>query len=151
MATEADAKDLWVRNVLGIDPRAALAAQNRVKPGTVAYRKALLGFSKAKAQVWSQFDQFTSALAKELPEEATLAKQVSDQLAKLNNEIGAVVDHALNASGGADDKVRSKIEAYAARLAGDPLIEHLDDNPFVSLSIKSTLSGALQDILGSAR
>ncbi len=150
MGTVADTKAEWILRVLGIDPRGGGQAA-AVPAGTVAYRRALLNFARAKTSVATQLGQLSAAIVGTLPEEAGLADAVATELAELNEEIADAVDEAMTAGGGPDARTRSLMQAYVDRLASDPLVEHVDANPFVRVDIQATLTGALDSILATMR
>jgi hypothetical protein len=151
MGTVADAKAQWTLRVLGIDPAGRGGQAAAVPAGTVAYRRALLNFARAKTRVATQLDQLSAAIVGTLPEEAALADAVASELAELNEEIADAVDEAITAGGGPDARTRSLMQAYIDRLAGDPLVDHVDSNPFVPVDIQATLTGALDAILATMR
>lgn len=150
----SEEKRAWVRRVLRVETGGGGPAQKDaalVPGGTLAYRKALLAFAQAKTRVASQLSDLNDAIVQTLPAEADLADQVSADLTALNEEIADAVDAAMNATGGGDARTRALMEAYVERLESDPLIDHVDANPFVPVTIQATLKTALTAILGSMR
>lgn len=147
MAGSQEEKAQWISRVLGV---AVPASQDPGAGGeAVAYRKALLEFARAKTDASAQLDRLVSAVNGQLPEEAELVQRVAGQLQALNERISATVDAALNSSGRSDGTVRREIEAYLTQLSADPLVGHVDDNPFVFVSIGKTLTAALRAVLAA--
>jgi hypothetical protein len=155
---EDDTKRAWVERVLGVTvpgaPGVDTAAADAPPQGIVAYRKALLEYGAARQTVAAQIEALRKKIPETLPHEAELADEVADEISAMNEEIGDAIDEAINtarderASG--IENVQSMIESWLAELDGDPLIQHVDANPFSPVTVSATLGTALRKIAATA-
>ena len=116
----------------------------------VADRQALLGCQAAKSVGASQVENLRKARPAATGE-ASIADEMAELLDEYYTELGDAVDEALVV---AEDEVepitndiRAQIDLFLADLGENPLIKHLDANPYgVVLSIQQTLTAALAQI-----
>jgi hypothetical protein len=149
-------QDVWVERFLGMTLEEAHpeVASGDIAPemvsGLVAYRKALLAFGQAKAQVTAQLAKLRQAIPAAVPEESELADQVADQIEGLTEALGDAVDAAINTANDArapyNEATKRLIDDYLKVLAEDELISHVDRNPFAPTTIAASLSAALTGI-----
>ena len=116
-----------------------------------AYRTTLLEFDTAKKAVFARIDSLKSRIPSELPDEADFAGRLAEELHDLMDDIDDAVIDALNASKDEAEPVtaavKSKIEHAMTVLRSNPLIKHVDSNPFgVNMAIESTLGAALTQV-----
>jgi hypothetical protein len=153
--TSRDAKDAWVSRVLDVNP-ASTSQVTRPDPqhdptsppvGLVAYRKALLGFRAAIAQVNGQLQSFADMVADELPEEADLAGRVAAEVNAECDRLNDRIDTGIGAPsvGRAEEnqKIHRAMVALIVRVRAHKLIAHVDKNPIMPMNIAATLTGAL--------
>lgn len=142
---DAEAKRLWLQRVLGVT-----LPPPRGGGSLIAYRSSLLAFAGAKSRVAGQIDTLARTLATTLPERAKLARDLAAELQDLNDEIGDTIDAALNAAAEQrsmhNPAIRRAISGYLDFLATDELVRKVDGNPLVPVSVRATLSDALQAI-----
>ena len=131
------------------------APQGGAPTGPVAYAKSRLAWIAARQRVETDLNKLRDALAAEYgktPGAAEIqqryANRVSPVMAVFDEELADALDDAVNATDAAKraEKVsgaKAVIGRYKAYLDSEPLIADLDDNPFVPLSIRKTVSGTL--------
>ena len=73
-----------------------------------------------------------------------------DDLARKLDDIVAEVDDKVKRKK-LTDEAGTMIETYRKTLTDEDLIRALDENPFVALSIRKTISGALDQVASLAR
>lgn len=120
-------------------------------PGLVAYRKSLLNFRDAKAQVDHQIATLKAAIPTNLPDEQDLATELAATLGTYADDLLTAVDNAMkvaeNEAAPVTQSVVTEIDGFAATVTTSELIKHVDTNPFgVSMTIEQTLAGALSAI-----
>lgn len=134
----------WLSDRLGV---AARSGGSVPLVGIVAYRKALLGFETARKIVAGQIAALEKAIPETLPDEAELARSVAARLAEFTDEIGDAIDAAINAAKSErepyNDTTRQMIASYLQELEADPLVQHVDTNPFHPVDMRDTLGAAL--------
>ena len=152
LSPEKIARRGWVEDMFGIqfsDPEEFLDPGAPPK-GIVAYRKALLEFGVARQLVARQIADLVKAIPAVLPDEADLAEAVAEEIEALNDVIGDAIDAAMNAAQNErapyTAATRKVIEGYLQRLASDPMVKHVDSNPFSPVSVAATLGAALTAI-----
>ena len=115
--------------------------------GIVEYRRALLEFDKARTAVDAQIESLRKAIPAANPEETEVAEAIADIMTEWNDELTDAVDEALNTAEDQDspvtDAIRSSLDHYLASLDSHELIQLLDANPLVPVSIAATLRPAL--------
>jgi aminopeptidase N len=148
------ARQEWVSRVLGFHARAGGAAttdETAPLQGTVAYRKALLAFAAARADASAQLAALRREIEATLPEEAELAARVAAAINAQCDEIGDAVDAALNAASSERAELNAaaqrRLTEFADEIEADPLIDHVDANPFVVTEVRATLTKALAHIV----
>ncbi len=138
----------WLSDRLGVVVRSDGSAP---PVGIVAYRKALLGFEAARKAVGGQIAALEKAIPATLPDEAELARAVAARLAEFTDEIGDAIDAAINAAQSErepyNDTTRQIIASYLDELDDDPLVKHVDANPFHPVAMRATLGAALGAIV----
>lgn len=151
MAGGQGAREDWVTRVLGISVAAGTEGAAAATPqGLVAYRRALLGYARAKSTVAAQIQALCRAIPQELPDEADLADQLADELEAMNEDIGESIDEAINTAQDEREpytaRTKRLLDQYIAELKSDKLVGHVDANPFVPVQIAATLGAALAEI-----
>ena len=147
-----DAQQAWVERVLGValtpspwDPD--IDSESRPEGPLIAYRKALLGFRAARADVQQQLQSLSERIAEQLPSEAELATSVAADIDRICDTLSDGIDAGLNALGeGREEqnrKIRHDVLALVAAVGANPLIAHVDRNPVAPTSVANTLITAL--------
>lgn len=119
--------------------------------GIVAYRSALLGLGKALDQVNRQVANLVRAIPDQMPDEADLAEDLAADLHETGEALRDLVDDAIgtvqNESHPVTQVLKNRLDELMADVAGNPVIKHVDNNPFgVVLNIEATLVKALKDV-----
>jgi hypothetical protein len=119
--------------------------------GIVAYRKSLVEFARAKTAVTAQVDALRKAIPTHLRGEQGLADAIAHELNELNTEIGDAIDAAMKASENVasplTDAIKMKLQKYLAEVQSNPLVKHVDANPFgVNVAVEKTLVAALSNV-----
>ena len=127
------------------------AGDGEAYPGLVAYRKSLLGLRQAVGTVERQIAQLVAAIPTQLPDEVDLAEELADSLRDSTEALYDLVDEAMGAADDPDTRssreLRAMLEGLIAEVGSDPVIQHVDANPFgVALSISTTLGKALESV-----
>ncbi|MBV9756250.1 MAG: hypothetical protein JO047_04280 [Alphaproteobacteria bacterium] len=147
-----DAQQAWVERVLGVALTASpwdadSDAEDRPDGPLVAYRKALLGFRAARADVEKQLQSLSERIAEQLPSEAQLATRVAADIGRICDTLSDGIDAGLNALGEGREqqnrKIRDDVLALVAAVGTNPLIAHVDRNPVAPTSVADTLITAL--------
>jgi hypothetical protein len=143
-----------MREIMG-SATAPGAPQGGSPQGAVAYAKSRLAWLAARQHVEKDLDKLRDALAAEYrqtPSGAEIlqryANRVSPVMAAFDEELADALDDAVNATDPAKraDKVdgaKVVINRYKAYLESENLIYYLDNNPFVPLAIRKTVSATL--------
>lgn len=119
----------------------------------VAYRKALLGFEQARKAVDGQIETLRKTLVATMPHEEALAARLAEDLAALNEGVGDAMDAAMSSA--EDDRPAAnpdaveELKAYIAELTRNPLVRHVDANPFVPTGVAATLKAALDRVIAT--
>jgi hypothetical protein len=125
-----------------------------------AYRQGIAVWDKALDSVERELGKLKQAVLGAFEEsEADPAKNVEKLDAvmdKLDQGLRAKLEQASSAK---DEAERAKLQAevdamlkkIASSLGKDPMIKSLDANPFLALSIRSTLAGALKEVSATVR
>lgn len=149
--TDVAARNAWVQRVLGVTAGAEDPAP-QVR-SLVAYRKALLGFEQARKAVDGQIEALRKALITTMPHEAALAARLAEDLAALNEGVGDAIDDAMSSAQddrpSANAEAVEELKAYIAELARNPLVRHVDANPFVPTGVVATLTAALDQVVAT--
>jgi len=119
--------------------------------GIVAYRKSLVEFAHAKTAVTAQVDALRKVIPTHLRGEQALADAIAKELNELNTEIGDAIDAAMKASENVasplTDAIKMKLQKYLTEVQSNPLVKHVDANPFgVNVSVEETLTAALRNV-----
>jgi hypothetical protein len=142
----AQAKDAWIRKVLGVN----LGSAEDTPTGVVAYRKALLAFRAARDRATAQTRALAQDIANTLPEEADLAERVADEIDMFCDTLSDTIDAGINAlaesRAESNAAVRRDVLALIDRLAANKLIAHVDRNPLRPLAIAQTLTATLKGV-----
>ena len=155
------AQDQWVTRVLGIDPEGlqARAGVPTVSPVRLA-KAALIWRSK-----WTTADRQLQALADAVTDaihddedvdpqcyatvEARL-RRVTGITAELNLDLADELDDLMNASpeqrAAPIARLRKQLDSYAGYLSSDPMIDLLEDNEFLPVSVKADLLEAVSQV-----
>jgi len=120
--------------------------------GIVAYRTSLIELRRAVASAEGRIAALVKAIPSALPDEADLAESLAESMRESSQELLDLVDDAMNASDNKDTPItralRARLDALIAQVATDPVIKHVDSNPFgVSTDIGTTLGDALKGVL----
>ena len=116
--------------------------------GLVAYRKALVELRNAVTNVNSRIEALKSAIPASVPDEAELAEDLAEALLEYTADLYEAVDVAMNTSENAVTPVTkavvAELDSFSRDLRANPLVKHVDANPFkVPMSVASTLGSAL--------
>ncbi len=131
--------------------------------GTVAYAKSRLAWIAVRGKMQSDIGKLQTALidtykadgvAADL--EARYKRRVAPMLAALDESLADKLDEVTNEADavkrvGLADEARVIIAKYQAFIANDGLIVELDENPFVPLTLKTTLTSTLATIAAAVR
>jgi hypothetical protein len=156
------ARRAWVQRVLGVNlPDATFTEAQIDQVGSaqpkigqlVAYRQALLSYETARRNVHAQIELLSATIATTLPAEAEFADMLAIALADLNERVGDAVDRAMSAVGdgraAANKAAAGTMRDAMTEINGNPLVRHVDGNPFVATSIADTLNKALGDLIAT--
>lgn len=120
--------------------------------GIRAYRQSLLEFRTAYDAATRQIEALKKAIPEQLSEEADLAEQLAEGLRDLTGQLQDLVDQAMVAA--EDERAPTKaalidgLSTWKGDIASNPLIAHVDGNPFgVEVRIAELLGTALGRIL----
>jgi hypothetical protein len=129
---------------------------NGVKPaGAVAYAKSRLAWLAARQKIGGEIAKLRAQLAAEYKNEPdgdeileAYDSRVAPVMAALDEDLADKLDEATNAQDAALRQqliadAKALIGKYQAYLDGEKLIGDLDDNPFVPLSIRTTMGATL--------
>ena len=126
-----------------------------------AYRQGIAVWDKAIDSVERELGKLKQAVVGAFREggEQDASKNVQ-QLDQVLDKLDQGLREKLEQAGSAKDEAeRAKLQAeldlmfkkIAASLGKDPMIKSLDSNPFLALSIRSTLAGALKEVAATVR
>ena len=151
-------QDAWLRSVLGIKLRGAgeAAGSPAGEHGRVAFARARLAWEGAKKQAASDLASLRQAVEGDANEEnaaifATAVRQLEQVMAHFQEGLGDTLDDLLNA----DDpgrvaalKARSRqiVDRYLALIGSDPVLAHLEHNPYMAAPVAATLRSPLENI-----
>lgn len=133
------------------DAKATAAATDTGYDGLVAYRQTLLALRGAVASVDRQIDALKAAIPSTAPEEAELAGDLVEALHEYTSEVHDAVDKAMNAmenqAAPVTKAVADALDRFARDLRANPLVRHVDSNPFKApVTIVATLGPALDAV-----
>jgi hypothetical protein len=119
--------------------------------GLVAYRKTLLALREAVAKADAQINALKAAIPAGAPEEVELADDLAEALLEYTGDVYAAVDKAMNQSENQATPVTKaladEINRFVRDLQANPLVKHVDANPFkVPVSVGGTLGAALDAV-----
>lgn len=119
--------------------------------GLVNYRKTMLRYEAAKKSVDTQIANLKSAIPAAAPEEQALADDLAQALNEQNEELWDALNNEINSLESNREQTTAKlvqtIDEFITSVMSNPLIQHVDNNPFgVSMFIQATLSKALKDM-----
>ena len=119
--------------------------------GLIKYRQSLLNFDAAKKSVIVQIEKLSKSIVDNFPDEAKAADEVVEKIKYLNENLQDLIDSAMNQledeSRPINSKILHEIKEYQEFLKSNPLVAHLDKNPFdSSVKIRETLWSALVKI-----
>jgi hypothetical protein len=113
----------------------------------IAFGHALLKWDEAKGKAAANLLKLQAAVRKEEPEEADLAAELGEVLDDFNGNLRDLIDKGYNTS---DKKyyqqAQNIIKSYVAKAQGDPVLKHVDKNPFVKTDIQSMFHPALGEL-----
>ena len=139
----------------GAPKPAAPAPQAAAGGGQVAYAKSRLAWLAARKKVETDIEKLRSEIVATYQEDGSAPEldklyrdRVAPILAALDERLADKLDEATNATDPAKHaklvaEARALIVEYEAFLDGEPLIADLDNNPFLPLTIKTTVSATL--------
>ena len=116
--------------------------------GLVAYRKALVELRKAVTNVNAQIEALKAAIPASVPDEAELAEDLAEALLEYTADLYDAVDVAMNTSENTATPVTkavvAELDSFSRDLRANPLVKHVDANPFkVPMNVAGTLGSAL--------
>jgi hypothetical protein len=135
-------------------PAAAPAA-----PGAVAYAKSRLAWLAARKKIETDIEKLRGEILAAYPAEAgdlgqRYTTRVGPVMAALDESLADKLDEATNATDPAQRtklvlEARDIITRYQQFVAGESLLGDLDDNPFVPLAIRQTMTATLTALAAS--
>jgi hypothetical protein len=139
---------------------AAAAAQPQPQRTTTPYKDGAVVWSKTRQLMHANVAKFKAAVQQEYKDEPPeLQSQINTALGKLDtmlNSFDDKLEQSLNKAHNAPDDTSRKtelanskeiIKGYLKAMASDPLVGHLDDNPFgVDMNIKLVLTKSLTQL-----
>ena len=111
----------------------------------------MLAFRQAASVVDGRIISLKAAIPARLPDETQLANALAEFLGEYNEALLDAVDEAMNVADNPGSPVTQmvvdQLRDYAAEVVVNPLIRHVDKNPFgVSMNVGKTLGDALAAI-----
>jgi hypothetical protein len=121
------------------------------KGSQFAYAMSALSYRDAFDSVSKQIAALKSAIPAAVPDERDLADELADELEEHKQTVLDAVDEAMTAAKedrpASQEQLIKTLDMYITDVASNPLIKHVDNNPFgVNMSIEATLSKALKTI-----
>ncbi|KQP43160.1 hypothetical protein [Pseudorhodoferax sp. Leaf274] len=115
------------------------------------YRSTLLACRAAVAEVNARIARLKAAISGQAPHDTELADELAGTLGQFNEELLAFVEAAIAGSEGeappAAQALKAQVVGFIAQVAADPLIQHVDRNPYgVAMEIGKTLGQRLESI-----
>ena len=134
-----------------VEAQAAGTATDTGYEGIVAYRQALVEVRRAVTSVNTQIEALKSAIPASMPDEAELAEDLAEALLEYTGDLYEAVDLAMNVAENAvtpiTKAVVAELDSFLRDLRANPLVKHVDANPFkVPMSVGSTLGSALDAV-----
>jgi hypothetical protein len=153
-----DAKRAWVERVLAVNfgAEAPPRKTNSISPG-VAFTQSRLIWDSTRKQVQSELQKLEKEILAECEEEpdfetiASNSKILYTVLDFLDERLIDKLDEALNADtpekrSALHTEARNIIDEYVDYVAGDELLHDIDDNGFLDIRIRDTVSSQLEAI-----
>lgn len=147
---ENDAKNAWVRRVLGVEIGMKTAEASTTDPPSVGLDKLLPLWMDAKETIDRGIDQLQRALMSTNDSDLVqiaeygLNGATSGQMTRL---MVAIRDIGSGVTPEARAKVADAVEGFRGFLAGSPIVTLLEENPFgVAIPLRATLGSALDQI-----
>ncbi len=145
MSANAEQID-WVKRVLGVD--------GATTGGNASYDKARAAWLASRRKVAGDVEKLKTAIVGSYADrglgpklEAAYKQEVAWVLQQLDDRVSAALDGLTGANGTQHANLlaeaKEAIGDYTNFLSTDKTVQALDSNPFVKLSIKSTLSATL--------
>jgi len=131
----------------------ATPASEAATPGLVKYRQTLLKFKTEMRALTAKLDAFKAKAAAALPEEEEVADEMVDQIGALQSEVQEAVDEAMNVARDErqpyTDATRAKIRGFVNQIKSNPLVKHIDQNPFAPVGVEATVTASLNEIIAA--
>src|SRR5262249_30240697 len=117
----------------------------------VLFLQSRLDWDKTKNQIHADLGKLETKIRGEMPDEADLAAALKDSLAAFDDRLSDALDSAFKSKNEQDlekDKAaaRGVLKEYLQEIASNAMIKHLDQNPFVPLSVQSSLTKVLSSL-----
>jgi len=119
-------------------------------PSNVGFQKLRLRWLDAKKAAASDIDKLRKALLAEFsdPDSTKSADRLDEILERFNEGLADTLDlfnsaEAGNVRVGHKDSARAIVTEYLNFLAGSPLVNHAENNPFIPISLRVTLTQPL--------
>ena len=125
-----------------------------VRTGTVDYAKCRLAWDATKKSVHSELQKLERAILAEFNDApgfdqlAAGVRKLDSVLLAFEEDLGDVLDDALNAPSESErqklhQQAAALVEKFSSRALQDPFLQLLDDNPFVPIKARQSLTTAL--------
>ena len=145
----------WVSRVLDVDVADLPQAPAGAPPGPVQFAKLRLSWETAKKAVAADLSQLRAEVMREVEDAELTAnlKRLDEVLGTLNEGLGDLLDDLANTEPAKRASVAQRTQAIAAsyleHVLNDPLIDHIETNPFFDVAISGRLLGPLSAINGA--
>lgn len=134
-------------------PSADPGAVSRIAPAVV-YTQTRLVWDAARGKIRGDLARLEQAILSHYKGQGALSeitrsvRKLDGVLALFDDSLSDALDKALNATTPdgkqeSHDEARTIIARYQSYLATDPIVQELDGNPFVPVTVKATLTGVL--------
>lgn len=134
-------------------PQSPAPGGSRIAPAIV-YTQTRLVWGATRSKIQGELKKLEQAILDHyqgqaaMPQITQSVRKLDGVLALFDESLSDALDNALNAEDAAKkqhwhDEARAIIARYQTYLATDPIVQELDDNPFVPIAVQSTLSGSL--------
>lgn len=135
---------------------AASGSRSTVAPAIV-YTQTRLAWVATRSKVKAELDKLEKSILAHyqgnevLPNVVRSVRKLDSVLEMFDESLTDQLDKALNATDAAEkarchDEARQVIARYQGYLASDPFVQELDGNPFIPISVRSTLDTTLKTL-----